>query len=68
MQNPPFVSTSGTIAGTLIVVLEFPGAKAMGQYQDKLREVPEAGALQEKTRGDRDPIVVSQTIEYAREL
>jgi len=63
-----FVPTSGTIAGALIVVLEFPNARALGEYQDKLREDPEARALQEKNRGDRDPIVISQTIEYVREL
>jgi len=63
-----FVPTSGAIAGALIVVLEFPSARALGEFQDKLRDDPEARALLEQTRGDRDPIVVSQTIEYVREL
>jgi hypothetical protein len=63
-----FVPTSGTVAETLIVVLEFPNARSLGEYQDKLREDSEARALQEKIRGDRDPIVISQTIEYVREL
>jgi len=63
-----FVPTSGTVAGALIVVVEFPNAKALGDFQDKLSEDPEARAFQEKIRGERDSIVISQTIEYVREL
>ena len=63
-----FVPASGSIVGQLIAVLEFPNARALGEYQDKLREDPEARALQEGARAERDPIVISQTIEYVREL
>ena len=63
-----FVPASGTVAGGLIVVLEFPNGKALGEYQDKLRDDPEARALQEKFRGEREAVVISQTIEYVREL
>jgi len=56
------------VAGTLVVVLEFPNARALGEYQDRLSDDPEARALQEKARGEREPILISQTIEYVREL
>lgn len=63
-----FVPASGSVAGALIVVIEFAGFKEYGEYADRLRDDPEARALLQSNYTDRDPIVLSQTIELVREL
>jgi hypothetical protein len=63
-----FVPASGSVLGALIVVIEFASFKEYGEYADRLREDPEARALLQSNQADRDPIVLSQTIELVREL
>lgn len=63
-----FVPVSGSIVGVLIAVIEFPDMKQFGEYADKLREDPEARALIQSFNTDRDPMVLSQTVELVREL
>jgi len=63
-----YVPASGSIAGALIVVIEFADMKQFGDYADKLREDPEARALLQSAYTDRDPLVLSQTIELVREI
>ena len=63
-----FVPVSGSLVGALIVVVEFADMKQFGEYADKLREDPEARALLQSAYTDRDPLVLSQTVELVREL
>jgi hypothetical protein len=63
-----FVPVSGSLVGALIVVVEFADMKQFGEYTDKLREDPEARALLQSAYTDRDPLVLSQTVELVREL
>ena len=63
-----FVPASGSVAGNLIVVIEFADMKQYGEYADKLQNDPEARALRQSAFTDRDPVAVSQTIELVREL
>jgi len=67
-KSRQFVPVSGSVAGALIVVIEFADMKQFGEYADKLREDPEARALLQSAYTDRDPLVLSQTIELVREL
>ena len=63
-----FVPVSGNVLGTLIAVIEFPSFKEYGEYAARLVDDPEARALLQSNYTDRDPIVLSQTIELVREL
>jgi hypothetical protein len=49
-------------------MIEFADMKQFGEYADKLREDPEARALLQSAYTDRDPLVLSQTVELVREL
>lgn len=53
---------------SVIAVIEFAGFKEYGEYAARLQDDPEARALLQSAYTDRDPIVVSQTIELVREL
>jgi hypothetical protein len=63
-----FVPASGNVTGALIVVIEFADFKQYGEYAERLANDPEARALQQSNRADRNPVAVSQTIELVREL
>jgi len=63
-----FVPASGSVLGTLIAVIEFAGFKEYGEYAARLQDDPEARALLQSAYTDRDPMVLSQTIELVREL
>src|SRR5712692_3518422 len=63
-----FVPVSGNVAGALIVVIEFADFKQYGEHAERLANDPEARALQQSTRADRNPVALSQTVELVREL
>ena len=63
-----FVPVSGNVTGALIVVVEFADFKQYGEFAEKLANDPEARAFQEAVRSEREPILLSQTIELVREL
>ena len=63
-----FIPATGGVTGALIIVLEFPDMKAYGEVNDKLQSDPESRALRQSALSDRNPIVVSQSVELVREL
>ena len=67
-RSRTFIPVTGNVLGELIVVIEFESLKELGEFRDRMEEDPEARALLQSNRSERDPLVVSQTIEVVREI